>query len=316
MRPLGFSSNAFKRDTLDDAITVLAQAGYGAIELMADLHHAYPPALDAERRRDLNKRLADANLVVSNVNAFTHFVDGDTYHPTFFELDESRRQLRIDHTIRCLELAAEVGAMTVSIQPGGPLLTSGLSPDEAARRFADSLAPCLERARALDVILAVEPEPGLLIESAAEYWLFKRMFFEGERSLRMNCDVGHLFCVGDDPAGVIRALPGEIAHVHLEDIAAARVHQHLLPGRGVIDFRAIFSALDAIHYNGHATVELYPYESTAGQTARDAIAVLAPLAAKSRAPDPTKLRSTSAALPGEPPVIGRAVFAATTETIQ
>lgn len=292
MRPLGFSTNAFKQDTLDHAIEVLAVTGYRAVELMADLHHAHPIAFDAERRRDTAKRLGDFGLVVANVNAFTHFVDGDTYHPTWFERDPARTQVRIDHTNRCLQLAAEMGAMTVSIQPGGPVLTSGLTPAEALERFAESLAQCLETARACGVILAVEPEPGLLIESAGEYVAFKQRFFPGERFVRMNCDVGHLFCVGDDPAGVIRALPDEIAHVHLEDIGANRVHQHLTPGRGVMDFAAIFAALDAIDFAGHTTVELYPYESTAAGVARDAFAALSSLAEASKTPDPERLRSS------------------------
>ena len=277
MRPLGFSTNAFKQDSLDHAIEVLAVTGYRAVELMADLHHAHPLTFDAARRRDTAKRLADSGLVVANVNAFTHFVDGDTYHPTWFEPDPARTQVRIDHTNRCLELAAEMGAMTVSIQPGGPVMTSGLTPGEAIERFAESLSRCLETARACGVILAVEPEPGLLIESAAEYLGFKRRFFAGERFVRMNCDVGHLFCVGEDPAGVIRALPDEIAHVHLEDIGANRVHQHLTPGRGVIRFKEVFAALRESGYDGPATVELYPYETTAAGVARDAFENLRPL---------------------------------------
>ena len=268
MRPLGFSSNAFKQDTLDHALNVLASIGYGAVELMADLHHAHPLVLDAARRRELAKRVADLGLIVSNVNAFTHFADGDTYHPTWFEPDPERTQLRIDHTNRCLEMAAELGARTVSVQPGGPVVTSGLSPGEAIERFAESLGRCVETARAVGVILAVEPEPGLLIESAGEYLGFKQRFFAGEPAVRMNCDVGHLFCVGDSPDGVIRAMPNEIAHVHIEDIGANRVHQHLTPGRGVMDFAAIFAALDAIDYAGHTTVELYPYASSAAGVAR------------------------------------------------
>ena len=284
MRPLGFSSNAFKRDTLDHAIELLAMIGYGSVELMADLHHAYPTRFAGQRRRDVAKRLADLNVVVSNVNAFTHFVDGDTYHPTWFEPDPRRTQQRVDHTNRCLELAAEMGARTVSIQPGGPLMTSGLSVEDAHERFAESLSRCVGTARACGVILAIEPEPGLLIETAGEYLGFKQRFFAGERLVRMNCDVGHLFCVGDSPADVIRAMPAEIAHVHVEDIGANRVHQHLTPGRGVIDFQAIFDALDAIDFAGHTTVELYPYETTAAGVARAAFDPLAPIAAASAEP--------------------------------
>jgi sugar phosphate isomerase/epimerase len=91
----------------------------------------------------------------------------------------------------------------------------------------------------------------------------------------MNCDIGHLFCVGDDPAAVIRNHAEHIAHVHVEDIGKNRVHQHLTPGKGVIDFAEIFRALDDIRYEGWTTVELYPYETTAAgwRSARSNISV-------------------------------------------
>lgn len=271
---LAFSSNAFKQNSLDEAIDAIGAIGYGAVELMADLHHAYPLTFDATRRRDTRKRLVDRGMVVSNVNAFTHFVDGDTYHPTWIETDAVLVRRRIDHTNRAMELAQEFGAKTVSIQPGGPLIGTTMSRDEGYARFADSLSACVATARATGVAIAIEPEPGLLIQSSAEYVEFKRRYFANESSVKMNCDVGHLFCVGDDPASVIETLASDIAHVHLEDIGANRVHQHLTPGRGVIDFGRIFAALDRIGYQNWTTVELYPYESTAAGVARSAFAHL------------------------------------------
>jgi sugar phosphate isomerase/epimerase len=156
---------------------------------------------------------------------------------------------------------------TVSLQPGGPLIGTRLSRDEAANRFAEGLRKVLPRAREKKITLAVEPEPGLLIQTAAEYLEFKREFFRDEPLVRMNCDVGHLFCVEEDPAAVILSMPAEIAHVHLEDIGGNRVHQHLTPGKGAIDFGSIFGALEKVGYGGWVTVELYPYESTAAGVA-------------------------------------------------
>jgi sugar phosphate isomerase/epimerase len=271
MRPLAFSTNAFKKNTLAESIESLASIGYGAVELMADLHHAYPPTFDATRREQTRRLLADRRLTVSNVNAFTHFVDGDTYHPTWIEADAALRQTRVEHTLRCVELAAEFGAATVSIQPGGPMIgRDDLSYDSAAEVFAEALSQVVPAAREYGVVIAVEPEPGLLIQSADEYRQFKQRFFAGEDAVRMNCDVGHLFCVGDDPAAVIRSMPADVAHVHLEDIGANRVHQHLTPGNGVLDFADIFAALRDIRYDGHVTVELYPYETTAAGVAKKA----------------------------------------------
>lgn len=270
MLPLAFSSNAFKKNTLSEAIQSIGQIGYAGVELMADLHHAWPTTFDAPRRRQTARQLSDLGLVISNVNAFTCFVHGDTYHPTWIEHDPQQVQIRVDHTRRCLEMAQEFGARTLSIQPGGPMIGMGLTRQQGLDRFAEALSRCLDSARQTGVILAVEPEPGLLIQTAEEYLDFKNRYFPDEPMIRMNCDIGHLFCVGDDPASVIRAMPQQIAHVHLEDIGANHVHQHLTPGRGVIDFVAIFEALEEIAYAGWVTVELYPYESTAAGVARSA----------------------------------------------
>ncbi len=277
MLPLAFSTNAFKKNTVAEAVDAIADAGYAGVELMADVPHAHPATFDAAARRSLAGQLAARGLRVSNVNAFTHFADGDTYRPTWIDADPARRAVRVNHTIGAVALAAEFGAKTVSLQPGGPLIGTGLSPAAAARRFAGALAEVVPHAAAAGVTLAVEPEPGLLIETAAEYAAFKAEFFPAEPAVAMNCDVGHLFCVGDDPAAVIRSQPGQIAHVHLEDIGANRVHQHLTPGKGVLDFPAVFSALIDVGYAGWVTVELYPYETTAAGVARLAIDHLRPM---------------------------------------
>lgn len=268
MERLAFSTNAFKKNTLAESIESISGIGYAAVELMADLHHAYPPSFDAVRRSQTQELLTDRKLVVSNINAFTHFVDGDTYHPTWIEDEQMLREKRIQHTLNCIDLAAEFGAKTISLQPGGPMIGMSLSRDQAGERFADGLSRCVQKARSRNVILAIEPEPGLFIQTAEEYLEFKNRFFKDEQVIRMNCDIGHLFCVGDDPATVIRTMPEQIAHVHMEDIGKNRVHQHLTPGKGVIDFGGIFQAMKDIGYQGWATVELYPYETTAAGVAR------------------------------------------------
>lgn len=277
MFQLAFSTNAFKKQSLAAAVEAIAAIGYRGVEIMADIPHAYPPFFVPEQRKALKHLLTTRGLTVSNVNAFTLFAQGDTYHPTWIEEDEQLRNARIDHTLACIELAAELGVKTVSLQPGGPLIGTGISRETAANRFADGLRGVLDAAKRNNVILAIEPEPGLLIQTSAEYAEFKSRHFEDDPFIRMNCDIGHLFCVGEDPAGVIRRMPDEIAHIHLEDIGANRVHQHLTPGKGVIDFPSTFAALRDVGYTGWVTVELYPYETTAAGVAEAAWKHLAPL---------------------------------------
>jgi sugar phosphate isomerase/epimerase len=274
---LAFSTNAFKKNTLAEAVDAISDIGYRGVEIMADVPHAYPARFNAEHRASLKRQLAARHDVVSNVNAFTHFADGDTYHPTWIEEDAGLREVRIRHTIGSVELAAELGAKTVSLQPGGPLIGTTLSRQAAGERFAAGLHQVLPTAQKNGIIMGIEPEPGLFIQTAAEYLEFKTRFFNNEPLVKMNCDIGHLFCVGDDPAEVIRTMPEHVAHVHLEDIGKNRVHQHLTPGKGVINFGSIFTALNAVNYAGWATIELYPYETTAAGVARLAWDHLQPL---------------------------------------
>ena len=270
MLRLAFSTNAFKKNTLDEAIDAIGAIGYAGVELMADLHHAYPPAMDQTRLQRTREHLSQRRLPVSNINAFTLFACGDTYHPTWIERDPARREQRIAHTLNCIDIASEFGARTISLQPGGPLIGTTPTRDAAACLFAEGISRVLPRAREKNIILAIEPEPGLFIQTAAEYLEFKNRFFKNEPAVQMNCDIGHLFCVGDDPAAVIRDHADHIAHLHLEDIGSNRVHQHLTPGKGVIDFKQVFAALDDIDYAGWVTVELYPYETTAAGVAKAA----------------------------------------------
>ena len=277
---LAFSTNAFKKTTLAQAVDAIAELGYAGVEIMADQPHLTPSEMSTADLTVIQDQLESLGLRCANVNAFTGFFaatdrpTGDTYHPTWIEDDPAARRIRVDHTLSSVRLAAALGATTVSLQPGGPTIGLQVDRDEAGRRFAEGIRRVLPTARELGVTLAVEPEPGLFLQTTGEYRQWKDRFFEEERHVSMNFDVGHAFCVGEDPAAVAREMAGHYAHVHLEDIAANRVHQHLAPGEGAIDFPALFAALDESGYDGWVTVELYPFLDDAAGAAGRAMAYL------------------------------------------
>ncbi len=269
---LAFSSNAYKKATLESAIDSIAAIGYTGVEIMADIPHAYPPEMPQDRIAKIRDQLARHKTAVSNVNAFTLFALGDTYHPTWIENDLRLVAQRIEHTNNVIRMTAALGGKTISLQPGGP---QGTTPrDVALRRYEAGLLECLPLAEQLDITLMVEPEPGLLIQHSQECLEFLARL--NHPNLKMNCDLGHFYCVDEDPAKVLRACAPQIAHIHLEDIPENRVHQHHIPGEGAMDWPEIFAAIRAIHYAGWITVELYPYETTAEDAAKKAFNFLHP----------------------------------------
>lgn len=266
---LAFSTNAFRRYSIEQSIEIIAKTGYDAIELMCDVPHAFPP-ISTEQLISIQKSLQKNKIGISNLNGFMMCAVGDFHHPSWIEIDPIKRQKRITHTINCIELAKKLGAKTVSTEPGGPILNITL--EKGLAIFKEGLTQVIPIAEKNQIKLLIEPEPDLLIENSSQFLNIISNF--DTQYLGLNFDVGHFFCVNEDPAILIKSLKDHIFHVHLEDIADNRVHQHLIPGKGAIDFVEIFKALDSIDYDGFVTVELYPYENNPEQAARSAIEYL------------------------------------------
>ncbi|NTU49056.1 MAG: sugar phosphate isomerase/epimerase [Syntrophobacteraceae bacterium] len=263
---LAFSSNAFRRYTLSESMRIISQAGFQGMEIMADTPHAFPRHLTEENLLEIRLGLAESHLEISNVNAFMLHAVGDTYHPSWIEEDPALRRIRIDYTLDCIDLAKKLGARTVSTEPGGPL--NAMTREQGLSLFREGLEIVGPRARQEGIRVLIEPEPGLLIETSREF----REFFEelDPEVFGLNFDIGHFFCVGEDPAALITEFRDCIHHFHLEDIAETREHHHLMPGKGVIDFQRVFDGMAAIGYSGFVTVELYTYEDRAEEATREA----------------------------------------------
>ena len=268
---LAFSTNAYLKFSFAEAVRRLAGIGYQGIEIMADVPHAWPACLLEEQKQAIRDSLAQHRLAISNVNAFMMNAISDArqkyWHPSWIEPDRHYRQVRIDHTMRALTLARELGSPCITTEPGGPVEPGG-SWSQALQLFVEMFKPVAEHAEKEGVLLLVEPEPGLLIETAAQFEeLMKHL---DSPAVGLNFDIGHFYCVGDDPAPTVHRLARWLRHVHLEDIAASRVHHHLIPGEGAIDFKATLQAIRAIGYDGWITIELYPYVDDPDDAARTA----------------------------------------------
>ncbi len=266
-----FSTNAFRKCDAAEAIASIAEAGYDGVEIMLDAPHLFPATATDGQIRAARAAIEAAGLQVSNCNAFTMHAVGDTWHPSWIESDEALRRQRIRHTADAIRIARHLGAHSISTEPGGPIPV-GVTREQAMTLFVQGVAEVLPVAEEYGVDILVEPEPGLLIEKSAEFLGFAARI--SHPRLALNFDIGHFYCVGEDPEHAFLALQAHARHVHLEDIAATREHRHLLPGHGAIPIPRVIASITEAGYVGWITVELYPYQDAPYETARRALQYL------------------------------------------
>ncbi len=270
---LGYSTNAFVKYTLADSFKRIAALGFKGVEIMCDRPHLYPPDYLDSDLLSTKDAVDHLGLKITNLNSFTLFAVGDTYLPSWIEPDPNQRNIRIQHTQACLRIAKVMGCGNISIPPGGPL--NGMPQTEAIRLFHQGLDQVIPLAESLNVKLLIEPEPDLLMENSAQF----KAFIHDIRSaaVGLNFDIGHFFCAGEEPHAAFEDLFEWIGHVHIEDIAPSRVHNHLIAGQGAIEFKRIFEAMVRLEYACDISLELYPYVDMPEEAGRRSLAFLLPL---------------------------------------
>jgi sugar phosphate isomerase/epimerase len=251
----GYSTNAFVKFSL------FARLGFKGIEIMGDRPHLYPPDFDMNTLARLKEVIEQNQLKITNINSFTLFAVGDTYLPSWIESDERRRNIRIRHTLDSLKVANYLGCKNISVPPGGPL--NNMSGDEAFALFHEGLSRVTSLAEELEIKILVEPEPDLLMENTREF----KTFIKDVKSavIGLNFDIGH------------EDLFEWIGHVHIEDIAPNRTHNHLITGQGAIRFKEIFETMVRLGYKGDISLELYPYVDRPEEAGRESLEYLKPI---------------------------------------
>jgi sugar phosphate isomerase/epimerase len=280
---LAFSTNAYTRHSLFEALGSIREAGFEGVEILADVPHAWPggPELTATRTREVKAELQRLGLTCSNVNAncsFGYWSDAPPepyFEPSLISPNPRHRADRQALILKTLDFAAGIGAANISITSGR--LLGGMPPERAAGQFAESMEPILERAEQLGVNVGIECEPGLYLEYIAELrdWVDRL----GHPRLGANLDIGHSVVIGESIGEVVRLMRGRIWNLHVEDLPG-RKHYHMIPGEGTLDWTALRSALREIGYDRYATVELYTHTDRPAEAAQKSFAFLSRLFAE------------------------------------
>ncbi|MGW4568329.1 sugar phosphate isomerase/epimerase family protein [Streptomyces sp. NPDC004561] len=259
----GYGTNGLTDLRLDDALALLADLGYDGVGLTLDHMHLDPlaPGL-ADRTRRVAKRLGELGLGVTVETGARYVLDPRRKHgPTLLDPDPRARARRVDLLLQAVRVAADLGAHAVHCFSGivPPTVTE---PGTAWQWLAASLTPVLEAASTAGVPLAVEPEPGHLLSTLADFHHLRGLLGDPP-ALGLTLDIGHCQCLEPlAPEDCVREAAPWLRHVQIEDMRRG-VHDHLPFGEGEIDFPPVLAALAATGYQGLTVVEL-PRHSHAG----------------------------------------------------
>ncbi|WFU06235.1 sugar phosphate isomerase/epimerase (plasmid) [Rhizobium sp. CB3171] len=240
----------------------LARTGCRGFELTAwsvDMLDYYTPATI----RGLKEIAADEGLTLTNF---------------FFNLPFSRQAgaafstVDLDGYKRGVDIVAEIGApIMTSMTPYPfqsdvkPILQRPISQEWTAavepqwdwtaeyNAVVDGFAKACEIAGSAGLRVAIEPHPYRWVSSGQG--MLRLIERTGASNLGLNFDPSHLFPAGDMPHYVVLALGDRIFNTHFSD-NEGHTNAHWRPGRGKIDWKAIFAALQAIGYSGPITLEL------------------------------------------------------------
>lgn len=247
----GYHSNSLQNHRLADALALLAEQGFRAVALTPDTCHLDPDRTSDAELDELARLLRDFDLVPVMETGARFLLDPRTKHePTLMTRDPAARARRLDFYGAVAGMGQRLGARVVSFWTGIDRRPGADSQDW----MLEGIERTCQRIRAVGLEPSLEPEPGMAVETVAQWHEVRAALGSGAPALTL--DIGHLYAVWEDePARVIAAVGPHLAQVHLEDMRRG-THEHLLPGTGDVDFDAVLTALQEADYRGPVCFEL------------------------------------------------------------
>lgn len=254
---IGFSTNAFTEKSLFYAIKSISDIGYDGVEIVLDIPHIFLP-ITKSKTMSLQNIIKRHNIEITNLNSNTvrgwykqKNIHIEKFEPSLSNNSSKLRRWRIDHTKKAIDLAYDLNTPSICI-------TSGINDNSSNsnfEEFCNSLKEIVAYAEKKSIGIAIEYEPGLLLENSNDVL---HLISNDFKNVGVNFDLCHAAVLDENIPQVIKKIGKKLYHTHISDCKNKK-HYHLIPGEGEIDFIAFIRALKSINYKGFLTGELYTY---------------------------------------------------------
>ena len=215
------------------AIEDIAALGFRGIQLRQSAVTTW-----GDRPAELKQILADRKLTLVALSS------GDV------SLDPAAEQDMLAQHARNARFVRDVGGRYLQVIDQRP---SGRDPvADDYRRMGRLLTEIGRRSADVGIPLGYHNHMGALGQAPDE--LARVLDAADPRFVHLELDTAHYQHAGGNPAEAVRRHAGRLLFLHIKDLDASNRFVEL--GRGRVDFKGVFAALDAITFDGWAVVEL------------------------------------------------------------
>jgi len=238
--------------------------GFDAAELEG-VHEDNMRAMYAARA-DLKRHCDDLGLTIMNFCPVL---------PDLVSLDERRRRAALDLFRLAVEMSVFFKAPTVQVdsyaapvefvthRPYGQMvefkrqfdvrIPDGFVWDRVWHTLVDTIRACVAVARDAGLRMCLEPRVGELVSNTDA--LLRLCDHVDDPSFGAVLDCGHLHAQKEILALSVEKLGPRIFYVHASD-NDGRDNEHLAPGRGTVDWQALFAGLRRQKFTGYVGVDI------------------------------------------------------------
>lgn len=233
----------------DELLAIAKRYRYDGVEPRIESGHAHGIELDTSpsNRAVIRRKAEDSGIAICCVATSRRYADPST------------AEQEVAATLRCIDLASDVGSSRVRVFGG--CLPDGVSREDAIELVASSLENVADHARQRGVTICLETH---------DHWcnpadvaaIMERV---SEDSVAVNWDIMHPVRHGHTIEAAFNTLKPWISHVHFHDGVLVEGKMKLVPiGHGMIDHRRAVELLQEASYCGYLSGEWIrwePYET-------------------------------------------------------
>ncbi|HKL12358.1 MAG TPA: sugar phosphate isomerase/epimerase [Halanaerobiales bacterium] len=251
---LGVSTSVYLHNNLKEAIKKIANLNFEYIELWGEPPHLWFENIDYKYLKDIKKELQKRDLKAT-FHAPAHDVDLTSMNPGI-------RKESIKQHIKAIEIASFLEANLMVVHTGSYYPGDKKGSENGKNRLYKSLNKILPYAEQHDIIIALENYPvgeNAIFNSPENVKKILGDF--NSKFLKITLDIGHANLTKISAVEYLNKLKEEIVHLHIND-NFGQADEHLIPGKGNIDYKKLLQTIKEINYDKIGIFELWSPENT------------------------------------------------------